>query len=196
MNIPRHSYSQMGEDLIVENLLGYFNLNKTNVKYFDIGSSDPLYGNNTYLFYLSGSSGILVDPNIEYENAYKKHRSKDLFLNFGVAGNSIDKEKELFYYHLTAKTLNTFDKNLVDIYCSKVSEKNYGIQKIEKVNNVKIVNINYLIENYVKFNIDFVSIDVEGYDLEIIKSWNFNKWKPKIICIEIDKLQLDRIGML
>ena len=54
------SYSQLGEDLIIEFVFNGIGINKIN--YLDIGAHHPIEINNTYLFYLKGSYGVLIEP--------------------------------------------------------------------------------------------------------------------------------------
>lgn len=169
------SYSQCGEDLIIN--LAISNLKIEQPNYIDIGANDPVIRNNTYFFYKNGSSGVCIEPNPEIFKKIKKIRARDTALQIGVGSQ----QKEAEYFVLTSGALNTFSRKTAE---DTVTNKNYGNQKIEKVLKIQTTDINSLIEKYTPKGLDILSIDTEGYDLDILKSLNFEKYRPKIICVE------------
>jgi Methyltransferase FkbM domain len=76
--------------------------------------------------------------------------------------------------------LNTFSKEEAEIIVSK----SRGQRSIEKVVKLPLVNINAIIENHFPKAPDFVSIDTEGLDLEILKSLDFDRYRPAVLCVE------------
>jgi len=166
------SYSQCGEDLIVEFI---FNILKVNdVYYLDIGEHHPYYLSNTALFYEKGFSGVLVEPDPDLCKLIKKYRKKDLCLNFGIG---INNESDANFFIFDVPTLNTFS-----------SEEALRYQKeghrIIKTIKVTLVDINSLIDNYCSKVPNFVSIDIEGYDFQVLSMFNFQKYRPEVFCIE------------
>ena len=174
----RRSYAQVGEDLIIDYALKELGIGKM-PSYIDIGAYDPTYSNNTFFFYLTGGHGVCIEPNPEMFRLIQKKRPKDVNLNVGispVANTSAD------YYVMTSKFLNTFSKEEAEQY---VANKEFQTrQKIEVVIKIPLVTINSIMEEYFPEGVDILSIDTEGYDLEILKSLNFAKYQPKIICVE------------
>jgi hypothetical protein len=81
-------------------------------------------------------------------------------------------------------SLNTFSKEEAE------SLEQYG-HTIESVHEIKIMNINTIFEKYFSRTPDFVSIDTEGLDLEILKSINFTKYRPSVFCIETKEYKTD-----
>ncbi len=79
---------------------------------------------------------------------------------------------------MTTKTLNTFSKEEAERYQS------YKTQKIDKVLKIPLISINETIQNNFKSCPNLVSLDVEGLDLDILKSFNFAKYRPEIFCVE------------
>jgi hypothetical protein len=77
---------------------------------------------------------------------------------------------------MSARSLNTFSKEEAERLVAQ------GEFRISEVKKIKTININKLFEKY--FIPDFLSIDVEGIDFEIIQSINFNLNRPKVICVE------------
>lgn len=82
------------------------------------------------------------------------------------------------YYMMDDNTLNTFSKHEAD----KVIQK--GI-RMEKCVNVKIYEINGILQKYfADGNLDLLSIDIEGNDLEVLKAIQYDKIRPAVICTE------------
>jgi FkbM family methyltransferase len=168
----KKSYSQSGEDLIVKYIFDSIGISQPT--YLDIGTHHPYYLNNTYLFYVNGSTGINIEPDIDLFEVIVKERINDVNLNLGIG----IKSGEMPFYKMSTTTLNTFSHEEAKRY----EEKGFTI--IEEM-NLPVVDINNVILKYSN-NIcpDFLSIDVEGLDLIIIKSIDFNKHFPIVICVE------------
>lgn len=171
----RESYAQCGEDLVLNHLLfEYFELE--NFSYLDIGSAHPLKINNTYFFYKKGFRGVCVDANPALTELYKKERPEDLFINSGVI---TEDDTEQDFYVLNAPELNTFD--------SKEAERvvaEHGFQ-IEKVIKMRTMNINSIIKKYCQSPPELISIDIEGLDFAVLKSIDYDTYRPKIIIVEM-----------
>ena len=185
---PRKSWSQMGEDLVIENNLGFFGLKSESITYLDIGTNDPCDSNNTYLFYEKGARGILVEPDEMYWPRIEDKRPEDQLLKFCVG--DVNKEEADFYV-MTAHSLNTLVKETADHVCTQAG---YGHQIIEEIKKREVVNINKVLSTYGCPNL--ISIDTEGMDHIIIKAINFEKFKPEIICVEANEGRDDMISTL
>jgi len=187
MKWPRKSYSQMGEDLIIENNLGNYGLNISNIKYIDIGCNHPVDSNNTFLFYENGSKGLIIEPDVSYKDLILSKRPNDIYLDCAVSTeNSIQD-----FYILTAHSLNTLSKFHAELACQSPQ---YGIQKIENKISVQTKTINSIMEEFGVPNL--ISIDVEGLDFDILKSIDFNKFYPEIICIEVNFNKADILAFI
>jgi FkbM family methyltransferase len=175
---PRNSYSQVGEDIIIENLLDRkFHRKYNDLFYIDIGTCHPIEGNNTYLFYKGGARGILVEPNPDIHDLIKKERPNDLLVKAGIAAET---KNNADYYHMTARTLNSFCKETIDEYLSNGA---YNKQQIKKVSKINLISVPDLLSKCKKCP-DIVSIDTEGFDVDIIKSWDYLKFAPLVFCVE------------
>jgi FkbM family methyltransferase len=168
----RESYAQCGEDLIIDHLVRVIGL--SNPYYLDLGAHHPSYLSNTYYFYKKGFAGVCVDADPSLISAFKKLRPIDITLNCGVG---VEKGTMDFYL-MSSKTLNTFSKDEANRYVS------YGNQQIEKIIQVEIKTVNSIIEEDCKEVPNIISLDVEGMDFLILKSFNFKKYRPEIFCIE------------
>ena len=132
----------------------------------DLGAADGITHNNCFeLFNLPYSwSGISVDANPRFHE-----QRTNLF-----AGTKV---KVCFD---AVSTKDGFVK-------FKQDTKNVGHSAINTSGNIEIycLQINTFLERYnVPFDIDFVSMDVEGSEKDIILNWDFSRWKPKLFCIE------------
>lgn len=167
------SFSQEGEDIVLKRLFR----NKQDGFYVDIGAHHPFRLSNTYLFYKNGWRGINIDPLPESEELFKKYRSEDINLCIGISST----ETELKYYMFNEPALNTFNE--------KEAQRKDGSENkffIEKVISVQTKRLETILDNYLPKNkrIDFLTIDVEGHDIEVLKSNNWEKYSPKIILVE------------
>tara|TARA_X000000950_G_C13900794_1_gene654814 strand:+ start:2607 stop:3308 length:702 start_codon:yes stop_codon:yes gene_type:complete len=169
----RRSYSQCGEDLIVNFIFSSL-LKIDSPSYFDIGAFHPFKMSNTYLFYARGSKGICVESSpIQFE-IIRKERPNDLCLNIGISGNETTKMK---FFDFDYPELSTFSE--------EIANQNKIFSKMKKTIEIDTISINKLIEKYNNSYVpDFLSLDVEGLEYEILSNLNFKKYRPKVFCIE------------
>ena len=171
MRYIKQSYSQLGEDLIIDRLLTY----KKRGTYVDIGAYDPDRFSNTKRFYLKGWSGINIEPNVENFNQFVDKRSRDINLNIGI-GNTNEK---LTFYSFIPDTLSTFSKTEAKLY------QKQGFRLLSK-KKVPVCKLSDILQKYLEnTKIDFMSIDTEGFEMEVLKSNDWKKFRPKYICIEL-----------
>jgi FkbM family methyltransferase len=166
------SYAESGDDVLARLFLGHI----SKPSYLDIGAWYPIKGSNTYLFYAMGGRGVLVEPNINLIPELEGDRPGDTVLNIGIG---VTEQKEADYYCYSNIAWNTFDKKTVD------ARVEAGQLKPEKVIKLPLVPINRVIEEHFHGKApDFLSIDVEGLDLAILKTLDFLRFRPKVICAE------------
>jgi FkbM family methyltransferase len=168
------SWAQEGEDLILER---YFASQREGF-YVDVGAHHPLRFSNTYKFYKRGWQGINIDamPNSMVE--FNKLRSRDINIEVPVSADS----KILPYYIFNEPALNGFDAELSRE--RNQAKNNYFIERTEDLQTRRLSEI--LDEHLRKGQkIDFLSIDVEGFDLEVLKSNDWQKYRPEIVLVEL-----------
>ncbi len=167
------TFSQLSEDRILEHLFKYSYGQP--VSYLDIGANDSKRNNNTYLFYRQGCRGVLIEPNPLLCKKLKKTRKRDVIMNVGI-GSPEQNGSRMTYYMFNAHTLNTFSEE----------EKNNILRaneyKLVDEKQIDLVSINSLFEKYK--NINLVSVDVEGWNYEILKDIDFGKYRPFCFCVE------------
>ena len=164
--------SQFGEDKKIIKLFK----EKKNGTYLDLGCFHPIRQNNTYLFHKLGWKGINIDLNPVSIELFNIARPKDI--NICMAISRKKGSKNLFFDH-ELSSLNTISKNHTLFLKEAFGKKNLK-KKIIKTNTLN----NILKENKIK-KIDFMNIDIEGNELEVLKTLNFKKLDIKVICIEI-----------
>ncbi len=169
----RKAYSQEGEDLILERLFEY----KDNGFYVDIGAHHPFRFSNTYIFYRKGWRGINVDAMPGSMQSFNRYRPKDINLEIGVGAQP----QELTYYAFNEPALNTFDR---DLAYSRHGKRNYYITNEIRV---PVYPLSEVLDAHLPDGqeIDFLSIDVEGLDFQVLEGNNWGKYRPKVILLEI-----------
>jgi len=165
-------YSQEGEDIILERL---FERQKSGF-YIDIGSHHPVRFSNTFKFYERGWTGINVDATPESMKPFQIMRPKDINLELGVS----TVEGKMDYFLFNEPALNTFSKDRCDFLLAKTD------YKLIRTIPVITKSLQTIIKEYVPEGkkIDFLTIDVEGLDLEILKSNDWTKYRPGIVVAE------------
>ncbi|MFT3823235.1 MAG: FkbM family methyltransferase [Chitinophagaceae bacterium] len=173
-------YSQSGEDLILAQL--FFKMDILHPTYLDIGANHPMYISNTYYFYMRGSKGVCIEPNPYLYQKIRKVRPRDTVLNIGI-GITSQAAADFYLFPKHAHGLSTFSKEEAE-YWQQTGMKKMGKIQYEKVIQVPLQPINTIIkENFTKAP-DFVSIDVEGLDLQILQSLDFDLYAPLVLCVE------------
>ena len=170
----KFSFAQFGEDLVATGLLASIGVEKPT--YMDVGAYEPIRSNNTYAFYRTGARGLLVEPNVALTSKLQRKRTGDTVL---VAGIGIDDSPAADYYVLSDDELNTFDKDQAERLTRETTTK------LLKVVKMPLVNINRaMAEHFGGAAPDFLSIDIEGLDFAVLKTLDFARFRPKVICIE------------
>lgn len=168
-------FSQFGEDVI---LRSYFPKSKTTGFFVDIGAYQPVSLSNTYYFYLKGWRGINIEPNPSGIEAFRKIRPDDTNLQVGIA----DKPGTLQYHMIPGKPFeNTFSDVQLNI---RHEQKNQGTSVELPVDTLGNILDKHLPKGQ---EIDFFSIDVEGLNVEVVLSNNWEKYRPKVMVIEKHK---------
>jgi FkbM family methyltransferase len=167
------TYSQEGEDIILSKIFS----NQKRGFYVDVGAYHPKKNSTTYKLYKKGWRGINIEPRPISKKLFDLMRKRDINLQMGV----YSKKNTLTYYIFTSYPMNTFDKETAK---ERIDE---GITKLIKKEKIPVDTLSNILDKKLPKNIsiDYMNIDVEGADFEVLKSNNWIKYKPKIITIEI-----------
>lgn len=166
------SFSQHGEDKFILELLA-FSGDRGN--FVDIGCNHPFKYNNTYLLHQQGWRGICIDPLPRFRPLYKKWRPQDQFVCAAVGQIA----GEIMFYEFEWDMLSTMDPTLADSYQAA------GHRLLRK-STVPVLPLDTLLEQHGISNpISLLSLDVEGYELTVLQSIDFDRWQPKLVCLEV-----------
>lgn len=174
-------YAHYGEDVVLK----YIFKNQESGFYVDVGCYHPSFFSNTKKLYDKGWRGVNIDPNIDTIKLFNIDMPDEINLNFAIA----TKEGEAEYYKFTeiSETGGGSGNSL-----SMDSKKRYEKQGFKtKTEKVQVVTLENVLKKYApnrstsKLGIDLLNIDAEGFDLEVLKSNNWELFRPKIIAIEI-----------
>ena len=168
----RITFSQEGEDGLLRRIFEH----KQHGFYVDVGAHHPQRFSNTYLFYLRGWRGINIDPQPGAKALFDIIRSRDINIESGVS----DVESELVYYAFNEAALNTFDS---DIAATRVKNRDYFLVSQDKI---KVRRLEHIMAHHLPEGqlIDFLSVDVEGLDLQVLKSNDWIKYRPTFVLAE------------
>lgn len=159
----KKSYSFLHEDNVIDWLTGY----KDNGIYIDIGAFHPTNLSNTKLFYDRGWHGINIEPNIEGYEFFLKERPRDVNLNRAVGVG------EANYWNDGGMGSGET--------CDEARARKFGMKN---KTTVKLKPLKEIFEENGLKMVDFMSIDVEGFEMEVLKSNDWNIYKARVICLE------------
>lgn len=163
------SYSQSQEDLVVDELLGH----RRHGFYVDVGANDPKRFNNTKRLYKRGWRGVNIEPNSIMYGKLVKDRRGDVNLNIAIGPYS--SRMNMYKYF---PNLFTLSEEEAQIY----RRKGYKFMGTEEV---EVRRLDEVLSQYSDDReLDFMSIDAEGFEMEVLESNNWDKFRPSVICIE------------
>ena len=173
-------YSQFGEDVILRVLIGD---QPKKGFYVDVGSYHPRHLSNTFYFYKKGWSGINIDPNPNAINLFNFLRKRDKNVNFAISANGGEAS-----FHSWDSVYDTISETEAD-------EMRRRIGPEKEVYKIKTERLENILDKYLPAgqNIDFLNVDAEGCDLDVLKSNNWQKYRPRFIVVEEHNTNVDEI---
>lgn len=179
----RISYSQFGEDLLIQDVLRKIKL-ETAGFYIDVGAYHPHKYSNTYKLYLDGWQGINIEPTPNKIDLFNLIRNRDINLNIGISNEF---EMKNFYIY-SENAYNTLNEEVV-----REREQKLGLY-CKQVAPIEFYPLEQVIEKYVEKDVHFLNIDVEGHELEVLNSINWDYKIPWIIAVEVYDLEKSRVN--
>jgi len=154
------------EDLIMEAIFN--SLGIKHPKYMDIGAYEPIIASNTYLFYLKGSQGIVVEPT-DRKNKFDEARPRDTYFRYALSDTVVD-SVPMYSNGLTY----SFDERVAQDIAKRLG------------NEVKTDYIKQeIFNNIADKDVQLIDIDTDAVDMEILQSIDFKLFPDlKVICIE------------
>jgi FkbM family methyltransferase len=171
--VHRLSYSQFGEDITAANLLRNVEIGF----YVDIGAHHPLRRSNTAHFHIRGWQGINVEPMRRGIRLFERYRPQAINLHAAIHNDA------------ESVTLYKFRKGLVNTIIERRAEELSASKKSEGQEAVRALSLNDLFERHVPdgVRVNYLTIDVEGYDTEAIVAFDLDKYHPDVVCVEIHR---------
>ena len=128
--------------------------------------------------YKSGWRGINIDLNSLTIDLFNFARPKDININAAISDNE---ENKTLYFVGELNTQNTLEANHLLFLKNHHNLKNEEISKLK----IRTKRLDKILDSYNYNDIDFMNIDVEGHELNILNSIDFLKYKIRFICIEM-----------
>lgn len=168
-------YSQHGEDAVIDFLFD----SKSDGYFIEIGCIDGRRFSNTLHFEKKGWKGICVEAHAGFIDMLQKNRPNSIVIHSAVSNEDSD---AVTFYANSRGSLSTLDKSQEEHF-----QKNYGKfftgfeeQKVPMQTMTTILNQQEVPA------IDFVSLDIEGHEIEALEGYDLNKYGPKLFVIECD----------
>jgi len=174
--LKRGSYSMDQEDLVVKE---YFK-EKNKGFYVDVGCYHPLQRSNTMLLYQKGWRGINIDISDFSIKLFNFLRPDDFNLNLAVSNK--EGHIDMFFQKKLSQLSTIKEKNAKNVFQGNILSKKILSKRLTSVIDES---------KYKDQKIDFLNIDVEGADFEVLQSLNLNKYSPELICIEVIEKNLE-----
>lgn len=175
------SFSQEGEDLV---LTRFLDISKPGF-YIDVGAHHPFRFSNTALLYENGWTGINIEPTPGAIHAFQKLRPRDINLACAIS----EQESKKTFFEFDESALNTFDFGRAQVI---QREKLYKLKSEVIVDTIPLSKI---IQKYAaKKTVDLLTIDVENYEMNVLKSIDWKVSQPRVIMIETLGYDLTNIG--
>ncbi len=162
-------YSQIYEDYILAQVFSEVEKGT----YIDVGASDPNHGSVTKYFYLKGWRGINIEPMEQMHTLLLQNRPEDINLKIGISDQAGDMD---FYQVLGSSGLSTFAR----ANASSAIDNGLGV----RTSKVAVTTLNNVLKDHHMSVINFMTIDVEGSEEEVLRGLDLSKFRPQVFVIE------------
>jgi len=181
------SFASAGEDMILRHLVGS---DKSEGFYVDVGAYDPVGSSNTYFFYWLGWRGINVEARPGSKALFDRVRPRDINVEAGVS----ESRGELTYYFIGPDSkMNSFSRDFLE-HLGMLGE-------VQKEIPVPVYPLAELLERHLPAGqaIDFMNVDVEGFDLAALRSNDWERFRPRFVVVEdaeVDEAKSEIVGYM
>jgi FkbM family methyltransferase len=168
------SYAQNAEDVVLARAFE----GATAGFYIDVGAAHPDYDSTTRHFYEAGWHGINIEPLPDLFDALEFRRSRDININAGLSDVS---GYAVFYHAVEAPGLSTFDPDVAEQLTSE------GRAVVSRT--MQVTTLAEVCSRYVVGAIDFLKLDVEGLEGNVIRGADWSVWRPRIVVVEANNVE-------
>ncbi len=150
--------------------------------YVDVGAYHPVLFSNTYFFYLNGWRGINVEARPGSRKLFDETRPRDINLEVGISTG----RGEMTYYVIGEdSTMNSFNAQFL--------EEIGMLREVKRKIPVAVLPLREVLETHLPANqvIDFMSVDVEGHDLQVLESNDWDRFRPRFLVVEDEQVDAD-----
>lgn len=177
------SHSQYYEDVFLASIFR----GKGSGYYIDIGANDPDELSNTKSFYLRGWRGINVEPNRILFEKFLAARKEDVNINAGIGAAAT----EMTFYEMEPHTLSTFNREEI------LGPLRKGEARVVSEKTVPVMTMCDLFRLYVRGKqVDFLSVDTEGFEYEVLSGNDWERNRPSVVVVEMDRDRKQRVHAL
>ncbi len=176
------SFAQEGEDLILSRMFGSMAAGF----YVDVGAHHPFRFSNTYLLYLRGWRGINIDAMAATVAAFQHWRPDDINIECLVSSSEMNWQ----FFEYDEPALNTMSVDLV-----RRRQLDAPQYRVVRTITLRSRRLDALLAEHLPTGqrIDILNVDVEGHDLEVLKSNDWSQFRPRVIVVELLALGLEEM---
>ena len=171
------SFSQTGEDRVLS-----FYLPEQSGFYVDVGANDPLRLSSSFIFYMKGWRGIAIDANEVLVNRFRRTRKQDICVVAAVS----DSERDVIFHRSDSHAVSTIDNATYQAWQRRWKFRPENQVELRTRTLTSILQM-ALPDQAIK--IDFLSIDVEGHEFQVLSGLDFSLYRPRMIAVEIHDLE-------
>lgn len=181
------TFSQFAEDVALARFLP-----EPHGFYVDIGAFHPKFGSNTYQLWKRGWRGINVDADDYKVALFRRFRPRDINVTAGI---SAENGERTFYFQEGESygSMSSFEREFA-ISRGQRADRRVGSR------TVAVRTLNSLLEEFLprradgsRVAVDFLNIDVEGHEYEILRALDFDRFRPRCLCVEIHAAGIDEL---
>ena len=163
------SYAQNFEDVMLARVFG----GRTDGFYVDVGAGDPVELSVTKWFYDLGWNGINIEPNPVFHQKLMAERARDINLKCGAG--AFDGEAQ--YFQVPAGELSSFDRDV------RAHAEAAGMPVVPIT--AAVLRLTTILDRHANERlIDFLKIDVEGWEREVLTGLDLQRYRPTVIVVE------------
>jgi FkbM family methyltransferase len=176
---PYPSYAQAGEDRVLHYVFDSLD-GASRLRYADVGASAPAGHNNTYLFYALGGSGVLVEADPMYREAYQEIRPRDVLESVAVVPRRMREQETVTFFRMRDRGWSTVSP----AHAKLGQDLGKGDADAASM-TVPCRTLDEILGTHFPDGVlDILSLDVEGVDVEILQELDLRRFTPKAVVIE------------